>query len=281
MQKYQKLKQIILAGILLFGFQIISSRAENLQYFINLDKTTIAKGYTVSAFDDQIKLSLVPGILNEDTGVEISRMQEEMDLPWKLDKLSIYQFEFRNKNAYDNHKPFYIQLGYDLESDYYKQVYFYDKNFQSWRPLPTKDYSQEKFVRSLIHLPYARIAVFSNPIVMMMGKASWYKYKGGDFAASPDFPINSKLRVYNTINNKYVDVVINDYGPDRSIHPDRVIDLDKQAFEKISSLGEGIIDVRVEQLESTPAGDAKILHIPEQGIGLFPVITASSSVVIN
>jgi rare lipoprotein A (peptidoglycan hydrolase) len=42
---------------------------------------------------------------------------------------------------------------------------------------------------------------------------------------------------------------VNDWGPDRSVHPDRVIDLDSVAFKKLASLGAGVIDVRVQLLQ--------------------------------
>lgn len=253
----------------------------NPQYYINLDKNTIAKGYTVAAFDNAIKLSLVPGILSEATGVDIMELNEGMDEPWKLDRLSkIYQFEFRNKTAYDNHKPFYIQFSYNQKSDNYKQVFFFDKNYNSWRPLPTKDFPDEMFVRSLIHLPFARIAVFDYPGVLSVGRASWYGYKGGNFAASPDFPKGSRLRVFNTANDKFVDVVINDFGPDRKIHPDRVLDLDKVAFSKLGKLSAGMIDIKVEPIH-IKAEDNRVLDIDKLGMGSLPIVNAKSFIVIN
>lgn len=267
--------------LLLFSFAAYAEGGENRNYYINLDKDTIAKGYTVSAFDDSLKLSLVPEILDESTGVDVVELNEKMDMPWQLEKLSaVYQFEFRNKAAYDNHKPFYIQFSYATSSDYYKQVFYFDKNFDSWRPLPTTDFPDKKFVRSLIHLPYARIAVFENPNALAVGKASWYKYKSGNYAASPDFPKGSKIRVYNTDNGKFVDVTINDYGPDRRIHPDRVIDLEKNAFAKISSLGSGIANVRIEPLSVIPE-NGRIAGIPSSGVDSDPDFSGKASVVMN
>lgn len=249
---------------------------------INLDKETIAKGYTVTAFNDLLKLSLVPGILSESTRVDTEIINEDMPSPWNLERISpIYQFEFRNKAAYDNHKPFYIQFSYDKKSNNYKRVFFYDKNYSTWRELPTKDYPEEKFVRSLIHLPYARIAVFESDEAMTVGRASWYAYKGGNFAASPDFPKGSRLRVYNLANLKYVDVIVNDYGPDRSIFPDRAIDLDKVAFSRIASVGAGVIDVNIEPLYIAPDSQGKVLGVAEKGASALPIIKARASLVMN
>jgi len=260
------------------------SQAEGSFLFnIFLDKDTISKGYTVSAFSDAIKLSLVPGILASSTAVEILDISSEpITKPWQLDMVSgIYQFEFKNKQAYDNHKPFYIQLTYPDNNNYYKQVYFFDKTHQSWRPLPTVDFPKEKFVRSLIHLPYARIAIFSNSQIVTAGKASWYAYKGGDFAAYPDFPKGSRLRVKNQDNGKFVDVTVNDWGPDRKLHPDRAIDLDKKAFAKIANLSEGVVNVEINPLYIAPE-NGKVLSAEDEKIAESVVkVTAKSAIAMN
>lgn len=277
----------LLAIIFLFSFNPSFVIAQddldeygNKLYSINLDAPTIAKGYTVSAFNNNLKLSLVPGILSEQTGVDVVEIAEEMETPWQLEKISeVYQFEFRNKGAYDNHKPFYIQFSYDQKTNFYKKVYFYDKNYQSWRPLPTVDFPDEGFVRSLIHLPFARIAVFSDKEYMTVGQASWYAYKGGNFAASPDFSKGSRLRVYNLENNKFVDVEINDYGPDRKIHPERVIDLDKVAFLKLADLGQGIINVKIEPIDFNVAG--KIAINASAGLSSDLSLKFKAGIVVN
>lgn len=222
---------------------------QNEIYSIRLDQETIQKGYTVSAFDSAIKFSLVPGILSSSTPVEVIKLNETIPEQDDLSRISpVYQFEFKNKAAYFEEKPFYIQLNYNNPSNNQKQVFFYDKNFNAWRPLPTQDYPLENSVRSLIHLPFARIAVFENPKILTVGQASWYKFKKGNFAASPDFPDYTILRVFNLANNKFVDVVVNDYGPDRVIFPGRVIDLDKIAFAKIADLADGMINIKIEAL---------------------------------
>jgi rare lipoprotein A (peptidoglycan hydrolase) len=80
------------------------------------------------------------------------------------------------------------------------------------------------------------------------GFASWYDFKEGAFAASPYFKKGSILRVTNLENGKFVDVVVNDYGPDKRRHPNRVIDLDRLAFKKIASLELGLVRVKIHHL---------------------------------
>jgi uncharacterized protein YabE (DUF348 family) len=77
------------------------------------------------------------------------------------------------------------------------------------------------------------------------GLGTWYSFKGGMFAASPWLPMGSYARVTNTENGKSVMVQINDRGP---FGPNRIIDLDKVAFAKIAGVGEGVINVKVEEV---------------------------------
>jgi len=81
-----------------------------------------------------------------------------------------------------------------------------------------------------------------------VGEASWYAYKNGDFAASRDFPKGTQVKVTNQAvganQGKSVIVTINDYGPE--LKTNRIIDLDKIAFKKISNLSDGIMPVKIE-----------------------------------
>ena len=77
------------------------------------------------------------------------------------------------------------------------------------------------------------------------GAASWYAYTGTLAAANPWLPKGSYVRVTNLENGKSVIVVINDRGP---FAPGRIIDLDKVAFERIASLGAGVINVKMEEI---------------------------------
>lgn len=77
------------------------------------------------------------------------------------------------------------------------------------------------------------------------GWSTWYAWTGTLAAASPWLPIGSHAKVTNKANGKSVIVVINDRGP---FGANRIIDLDKVAFEKIAPLGAGVIDVKVEEI---------------------------------
>jgi serine-type D-Ala-D-Ala endopeptidase (penicillin-binding protein 7) len=227
---------------------------DNNQHFSETITAEIAKkGKTVSAFTDSIKLVFTPDLLSSSSEVELIKFNENLPLPWELDKVSdIYQFDIKNKDVFNKKKALEIQIAYDKQNKDFKQIFYFDNNCACWRPLPTKDNSSKGIVSATTTLTFARVAVFSMSKVIIQGSASWYKYKSGDFAASPDFPKGSKIKVINTKNNKSVVVTINDYGPDRLKHPDRVLDLEKVAFKKIAALGAGTINIRIEPLYIAP-----------------------------
>lgn len=77
------------------------------------------------------------------------------------------------------------------------------------------------------------------------GAASWYAHTGTMAAANPWLPMGSYVKVTNKQNGKSVIVKINDRGP---FVPGRIIDLDKVAFQKIASIGAGVIDVKMEEI---------------------------------
>lgn len=82
------------------------------------------------------------------------------------------------------------------------------------------------------------------------GHASWYNHKKGLFAASTKYKKGTVLRVTNPANGKFVDVIVNDYGPSKKRHPKRIIDLEKAAYKKIADLKSGIIPVTIIEIES-------------------------------
>ena len=84
------------------------------------------------------------------------------------------------------------------------------------------------------------------------GVASWYDYNldgypgyslAHDTAASRDLTRYSTTTVM--YNDKSVVVRINDYGPDASVHPDRIIDLSSHAYKQLAPLSTGVITVQV------------------------------------
>lgn len=235
-----------------------------------------------------ISLILIPGMSRAvsisfvspgyDVIPEIATSTEAIGLSWQWQALSpVYTYKFVSDQIYDPAQLITIKINYDTANSFRKQIFVYDELSKIWLPIETKDFPKEKYVSATTSSLSGRFALFSNQDILTVGTASWYSYKGGNFAASPDFAKGSIIRVYNLSNNKFVDVTINDWGPERTKHPDRVIDLDKVAFQKIASTGDGLVKVRIEPIKVVGTVLAKKLEQQKD----IPVLSASSAVIFN
>jgi|GEM_PF-1091597 len=225
-----------------------------------LDEPTVIKGYTLTSPDEKLKLGILPEAVKGPTRIDIKILDPDImmdSMPEGKTLLTpVYLFDVLNKEVYDNDKYYWFEMEYDpgLAYLYDKGLYFYNGVSGLWEPLPSTDIQWRHTVRALIHLPYARLAVFGHHEIMNEGIASWYKYKDCDCAASPDYPKGTQLLVKNANDpERSVVVTINDWGPDRSVFPDRIIDLDVTAFDKIGDYRTGTMAVTVEPYE--PAVD--------------------------
>lgn len=82
---------------------------------------------------------------------------------------------------------------------------------------------------------------------MREGIASWYVYRKCLCAASPDVPKGTRMVVRRADDpSQFTVVTINDFGPVRVLHPDRVVDLDKVAFARIGNPRGGLLAVTVD-----------------------------------
>ena len=113
----------------------------------------------------------------------------------------------------------------------------------------------------------ATVAPRPPALVTMTGVASWYSVddpgiqpltaSGEPFddtqltCASWSLPFGTRLHVTNLETGREVVVRVNDRGPARRLVAEgRVIDLSKGAFSQIASLEHGLVQVRVELLDS-------------------------------
>ncbi|MDD5043105.1 MAG: septal ring lytic transglycosylase RlpA family protein [Patescibacteria group bacterium] len=258
----------------LFSFYFLalsSAQAEETDFFYSLkiDGPTLSRGYTIKTLDGFLTLGIMPGAMEKESAIEFKNLSTYLkslgadmilpdwavNFPENIEPISdIYEFNILNKESFRDKRPLVLELGYKEEINNLKKIYFWDGSKGEWRELPSQSLSGEKKVRARIHLPYARLAVFANSHILEEGEASWYKYKNCDCAASPDYPKGTLLKVTNLENNKSVTVKVNDYGPDRSIFPARIIDLDKVAFKKLANLRAGIIKKVGVELIKRPSG---------------------------
>ncbi len=117
----------------------------------------------------------------------------------------------------------------------YRVVYYNDKEIS--RKVLEKNVTKDPVDEIVTQGTYVKIGKVHT------GMASWYAYTGTLSAANPWLPMGSYVRVTNKDNGKSVIVKINDRGP---FGNGRIIDLDKVAFEKIASLGQGTANIKME-----------------------------------
>ncbi len=271
---FRKINYIIFSSLLflVFSFYSVQAIASDSRQIVSL---SFEKAQIVQ--QDLFKLELPVKSLKANTEIVVENLGSVFDWPWNYSPLSnVYQFDFSDRGInYNQSEALQISISYSEGNDNYKQIFFYDKGQAKWRPLPSVDDPVNKKVSAIIHLPYARVALLESDEVMMVGQASWYRYKNGLYAASPDFAKGTILKVTNLNNGKFVDVTINDYGPDRSLHPERVIDLDALAFNKIASTRDGIVKVKLDVVKFASQEDKNKL---EAGTVVPDIVSKSATV---
>lgn len=217
-------------------------------------KKNILKIIIISLFISGFSLASIPVIaaapVSSNLPVTAVSLADKVTPPWDYTALTpLYQISVDSSKLAKG-KTYSVEISYDKKDNNLKKVFYFDKTKNLWKPLPTTDNPAANKVKVEVPFTSVRLAVFSHNTILTVGKASWYNHKKGLFAASPDFAAGSILRVYNQANGKFVDVKVNDYGPERTTHPDRVVDLDKEAFKKIAATSAGTINIRIEVLKS-------------------------------
>jgi rare lipoprotein A len=227
---------------------------------LKLDKATVKKGYTAK-FNKNFSLAISPQALAGESEVifkDFYNPEEIAVIPENLKIVShLYEFDIVNEAAYDGSKPLIIEIRYPEDRDNYKRIYYWDGVKSQWLLLPTQTLIHYGQIKAKIYLSYARLGVFEDNLILQEGPASWYRYRDCDCAASPDYPKGAKLKITNLENNKTVVVTVNDYGPDRTVHPDRLLDLDLVAFKKIASKTAGLIKIKIEPVNEMAVAVAK------------------------
>jgi rare lipoprotein A len=211
----------------------------------------LTRDYHFNLPDDLFRIEITRNALRNPTTIDLRVLRAESIplAPSFQFSGKIYEYEIGNADSYNRKKR--IELTLPAGNIIHAKVFTWDFPTGTWIPYSASRFdpkTQTFFVRS--YESKFRVAIFQDH---SEGKASWYKYKDCDCAASPDFPKGARLRVTNLYNGRSVIVTVNDFGPERNVFPDRVIDLDVTAFKQIARKGAGVINVKVEQVFETVA----------------------------
>lgn len=219
----------------------------------DISKEEVSAGKKFKVFENNFVFQIDKEKINSAATLEMKEIMLSPDsnmAPPKGFQLAskIYEYNFATSENENLEKVFWFSIKYSDEDYFRKNIYYYDDVKGEWVGIKGVISNGAKKIIVNVSMPKAKVAILENIDIMTEGYASWYRYKGCNCAASPDYPKGTKLKVTNLKNGKSIVVKINDWGPDRSVHPDRVIDLDIVAFKKIASKSQGLCKVKVETL---------------------------------
>ena len=257
-------------GLILAGFQF--AKAKDFVYFGAIDYP-LMEDYSITPEDNtDLTLKILAGSTKEKLILKALMIADQnsianfFTLPiGRTPATDLYFIKFTPENEDNFLESPELKIKYESDNKY-KEAYFYDWTILEFVKLESvRDEINKTLTVKLPKRKKIMIALFNEPEII--GKASWYvypKYSGQLIAASRDFAIDSKVKVYNFYNDREVIVTIKDFGPkkcsdwtekeQRLMGPcqDRVLDLSKEAFLKLATTtGVGIISqVRVTPVDN-------------------------------
>lgn len=216
---------------------------------ISVDQDAVNAGQDISALDGHVVANLAAKQLTAPAIIEFMQLDipagSFMEVPAGF-KLAAPVIEYKIRNAKLRSKQ-ELKLTIPFESGikFGKFAFYWSFNKQMWREVESVTDLNAKTVTLTMSLNNTRIMIVDTD-AMVQGHASWYRYKGCMCAASPDYPKGTKLLVTNLNKNDSIVINVNDWGPERDLFPNRVIDLDLVAFKKLGSKGAGVLtNIRV------------------------------------
>ncbi len=241
--------------------EVIAPISEPEIYSLSIDQDTILKGYTVTFSNGDFNIGLLDKAVTEAVDVTIKKIPDSYMLgPLASSTTSnikaspIWEFDIKTKAGKLGvlKKPIYLSIKTDNKSMIRKVAFFWDKAGQKWVALPSVIDLKNNLVKTIIHLPYARVALFEEDHVYE-AYASWYPTeltkRDTMGCASNVYPMNTKLKVCRLDNlQKCVLTTVISVGP---YVDNRIIDLTRKAFDKIGNSRGGVLGVRVEPINKS------------------------------
>ncbi len=224
--------------------------AEN---FVEIGKASAGVDYTLLSPQQRVKLQISGQSHQEDvyakalTLVAKDKIANYFELGDMVPADDLYSIKLTPfKEGVFSSRP-KITVSYENDGKL-KEPYWFDWREMQWKKLEaSRDVKKGTLSFEMPEVEEIIFTLFSQ--AQLEGTASWYvhpKYPYELMAASTDFPFGTKLKVTAVNSGKEVIVTVKDYGPDKSVHPDRVLDLGKEAFKVLAPIGAGVISVRVE-----------------------------------
>lgn len=205
-------------------FSTYEKTVENALYErkIVLGEDDIVEPVLESSLSDKSEIKITRVVISEET--------EETSIPFKTETKEDNELSWRKKEIKQKGEKGILETRLRIARHDGKEVK---------RTILSKTITKEPVTEIEVQGTYVKTGKSHS------GGASWYAHTGTLAAANPWLPFGSYVKVTNTANGKSVIVKINDRGP---FGGGRIIDLDKVAFQEIASLGEGVVNVKMEEI---------------------------------
>ncbi|MBU0706797.1 serine hydrolase, partial [Patescibacteria group bacterium] len=154
---------VTLISFLGIAFFIQTAQAEILtERAIHLDEPTIQCGYTIPDREMVFNVGILPNVLSESAWVKVRKLGvDDFEIPTNKRLVSdIYQYDIRVPNPTVLEKPIALSMQYD-SADTQIEFKFYNRVTSLWQTIPAVNDTQNRLVKTLIHFPFAQVAVFA------------------------------------------------------------------------------------------------------------------------
>ncbi|MBI3120555.1 MAG: hypothetical protein HYZ08_02960 [Candidatus Kerfeldbacteria bacterium] len=131
---------------------------------IQMMQENVDRGYTMEFLDGKFTVGMTPRLFSEPvrlTQREVEMDEEDVEIKSKRLVSNIYEFNFRGAEMNPD-RPVWIAIKSEEDLNPYLQyrIHVYDRNADTWTPLPTTLDRTHGKLQSAIHTSFARIAVF-------------------------------------------------------------------------------------------------------------------------
>lgn len=231
--------------------RVLAQEKSDAVLTLEVKDSTLQKGITVRSPDTLLTVG-IPASVTE--GPSLLRVEREKNPPpatkdktfsspiWHV-SVSGYPAE-QASAAPLMLRPLTVVLRPEGTGYFQRRVAVWDATKQRWVPFRTT-VRADGSLRAAVKKNDFLVTVLQNTDIVL-GKASWFRSRHTDAAASNDFPFGTKLRVVNLENNKSVTVTVRSTGP---FVRGRVLDISHTTFKQLAPLGSGVIrSIRVERI---------------------------------
>jgi len=159
------MKKFLRVVITILFFFIIWQKSEAAtalqEYYLNIDKITAARGYTVEYPDENFKIGFVTNTFINETTLKIVNLgQENFTMPDNFKLVSdIYLYDFSATPK----KLLNLALTHNSYSAQTKKIYFWDNNYKTWRELPST-INGNKTIGAVSPFKFAKVAILEKKV---------------------------------------------------------------------------------------------------------------------